>query len=76
MVGDGGPAGRRGGATGGASAGGAGGVSAAVLYKGPEPTIQGTPKLTPGEKGAPGSGGVPGTNDGPDGAAGEMIAAP
>ena len=57
------------GADGGAGGGGAGGISVAVLWKGTQPALDGSAKLTLGKKGNKGAGGKPGSNDGVDGVA-------
>lgn len=69
--GDGGSGGK-----GGAGGGGAGGVSAAILFKGTQPTIAGAElaKGTPGQKGLGGD--LVGAADGPEGQAAETLAAP
>ncbi|MCL4756376.1 MAG: PE-PGRS family protein, partial [Myxococcales bacterium] len=58
------------GGAGGAGGGGAGGISVAVVWKGTAaPTLDGSAKVTLGNKGTKGAGGKPGTNDGIDGVA-------
>jgi hypothetical protein len=57
------------GADGGAGGGGAGGISVAAVWKGTQPTIDGSAKITLGKKGNKGAGGKAGSNDGIDGVA-------
>ena len=61
------------GADGGAGSGGAGGVSAGILYKGTEPTLDAETTIVTGKEGAGGKGGKSPDNDGPNGVAGKTL---
>ena len=64
------------GGPGGAGAGGAGGISAGILWKGIEPTVDDTTKAATvtGRAGIGGNGGIPKQNDGPPGIADKIVA--
>lgn len=66
------------GSAGGTGAGGVGGISAAILYKGTQPTTDGTTtgQMVVGKAGTKGVGGKAGANDGIDGVAQPFLAAP